>query len=378
MGAVGYYRAAVRASNPVPLSVVVVTYDSREAVHQSVPALLSELEEGDQLVIVDNASRDGTVDAVRELAPGAVVVQNAGNEGFAAACNAGASAATGELLVFLNPDAVPAAGFGREIRRPLTEDRGWAAWMALVTAGGGEIVNTRGGVVHFTGISWAGGAGEPITAAPDTPAEVAFVSGACFALPRSEWERQGGFSPHYFMYAEDADLSLRLRLEGGRLGIEPQARVDHDYEFRKGAFKWRLLERNRWATVLRTYPAGLLALVAPALLATELGLLAISLAGGWFGQKLLAYGGTLRALPRLVRERREIQARRTISAYEFARHLTPDLSSPYLGRARGLPGLGPALRLYWSLVLALLRALSGSGAGSGSAEGSSDLASRSS
>ncbi len=367
-------------SDPVPLSVVIVTFNSEDAVRETVPALVAQLEPGDELIVVDNASQDGTLAAVRSLAPEAVVVENAANEGFASACNAGAAVAGGELLVFLNPDAMPAPGFSRAIRLPASRDRGWDAWMGLVTADGGRLVNSRGGIVHFTGISWAGGAGEPVATAPSGPAEVAVVSGACFALPRRTWQRQGGFSLPYFMYAEDLDLSLRLRLDGGRLGIEPGARVDHAYEFRKGGLKWRLLERNRWATVLRTYPAAVLVLVAPALLMTELALVAISLSGGWFGQKLLAWADTVRALPRLLRERRAIQAGRRISAYEFAGGLTPALSSPYLGPARKLPGLGAALRLYWWCVLALLR-VTGSGSGSApasSTEAVSRLASRSS
>jgi GT2 family glycosyltransferase len=210
-------------------------------------------------------------------------------------------------------------------------------------------VNTSGGVVHFTGIAWAG------HAAAGGPREVAFVSGACLAVPRRVWERAGGFSEPYFMYQEDVDLSLRLRLAGGRLGVEPAAVVDHDYAFAKGPAKWRLLERNRWATIVRCYPGGLLLAVAPALLATEIALLVVAAAGGWLPQKLAAAGDTLWALPRLVRERRAVQATRTVSAAQFASWLTPDLGSPFLGRAGRSALLRGALRAYWRLVLAALR-----------------------
>ena len=137
------------------------------------------------------------------------------------------------------------------------------------------------------------------------------------------------------MYHEDVDLSLRLRLRGRRGSASSRRRVvDHDYEFAKGAAKWRLLERNRWATILRCYPGALLALLAPALLATELALLAVAAAGGWLPQKLAARARRVRALPRLLRERRAIQARRAISSAEFARLLTPDLwTSSDLGAA---------------------------------------------
>ena len=336
------------------LSVVIVTHDSAAALRRTLPAVAAQLRDGDELIVVDNASADGTTAAVRELAPAATVIGTGGNPGFGAACNRGADAATGELLLFLNPDNSVAPGFRDAIELPLREGRGWGAWQGLVTDAGGELLNSRGGVVHFTGIAWAGGAGEPRSAAPAGPEEVAFPSGACLAIPRGRWKRTGGFSEPYFLYHEDTDLGLRLRLAGERVGIEPRAVSDHDYEFDKGPGKWRHLERNRWATLIRDYPGKLLALVFPALLATEIALLVAAAAGGWLGPKLQAKLDIGRALPRLLRERRVVQATATVDAATFAGCLTAELDSEFLGaagRSRLLRGL---LRGYWSLVLRLL------------------------
>jgi GT2 family glycosyltransferase len=339
------------------LSVVVVTHNSREAVGRSLPPLAGQLRDDDELIVVDNASADGTLDVVRELAPHAVLVEPGENLGFAAGSNLGAERAAGKLLLFLNPDAVVTPGFRDAIERPLAEDRGWAAWMGLVTAHGGRVINTEGGVVHFTGIAWAGGAGREVDYAAERGrvAEVGFASGACLAVPRAEWEGAGGFAGDFFLYHEDVELSLRLRLAGGRVGIEPTAAVDHEYEFDKGPAKWRYVERNRWATILRTYPAALLALVAPALAATELALVPIAVAGGWGGEKLRAWAELARRLPRLLRERRAIQARRAVTPGEFAAALTAELDSPYLGRVARFAPLRWALRGYWSVVRAVLR-----------------------
>jgi len=352
------------------LSVVIVTHDSAATIAPTMLALSAQLRDGDELIVVDNASSDGTAALARELPPPAIVIETGANLGFAAGCNRGAQAAGGELLCLLNPDAVPAAGWRDAIERPLRDGRGWAAWQGLVTAGGGATINTAGGVVHFTGIAWAGGAGEPLVnrradlpKRPDISVggdpEPGFVSGACLAIPRRAYLDAGGMAEEFFLYHEDVDLSLRLRLAGGRLGVEPAARVDHDYEFAKGRAKWRHLERNRWATLIRTYPAALLALLAPALLATELALLAAAAAQGWLGQKLRAYRDLGPALPRLIGERREIQRARIAGAAGFAQALTAELGSAYLGAASRSRPLALALRGYWALVLFLLGARRG-------------------
>jgi GT2 family glycosyltransferase len=335
------------------LSVLIVAYDSRDDLTKSLPALLAELGCDDELIVVENKPGDGSAEVVRELAPRARIVPMGRNSGFAGGCNAGAAVASGELLVILNPDAVPQPGFGEAIGRPWQERRGWGAWQALVADGEGRRVNSAGNPIHFTGIVWAGGHGRPLSEAP-APRGVAAASGACLAIPLAYWRDVGGFPAEFFMYHEDVDLSVRLRAGGRAVGIEPAAVVAHDYEFGANEQKWFWLERNRLAFLVRNYPASLLALLAPALLATELALLLVSAKSGWGKEKLRANLAFLRWLPRLLRERREVQRQRVIGAGEFAAALTPDLDSDLISPlARSRPAR-LLLRAYWRLVRLLL------------------------
>jgi GT2 family glycosyltransferase len=336
------------------LSAVIVAYDSRDDLTKTLPALLTELGDGDELIVVDNKPGDGSAELVRELAPAAHIVATGGNSGFAGGCNAGAAIASGDLLVILNPDAAPQPGFGEAIRRPWLEGRGWEAWQALIADGSGELINSAGNPIHFTGIVWAGGHGRPLAEAP-AAGEVAAASGACLAIPLASWRRVGGFPAEFFMYHEDVDLSVRLRAAGAAVGIEPSAVVAHDYEFGASSDKWRWLERNRLAFLVRTYPGALLILLAPALLATELALLAVAASGGWGRQKLRANLEFLRWLPRLLRERRVVQRQRAITAGEFADWLTPDLDSELISPLVRSRPARILLRGYWRFVRLLLR-----------------------
>jgi GT2 family glycosyltransferase len=343
-------------SAPAPaLAVVIVTHQSAAHLPATLAALVPQLLDGDELLIVDNASTDDTPAVARQAAARAEVLETGANLGFAGGCNAGAMATKAPLLLFLNPDAKPDAGCLAALRAAADDHPGWGAWQALVTLADGEHVNTSGGIVHFLGFGWAGECGRPVVAGADR--EVGFASGAALTVRRAAWEQVDGFDPAYFMYSEDLDLSLRLRLAGYGVGIARDAVVAHDYEFDKGPRKWRLLERNRWRTLLADYPTGLLLALAPALLAAEIALLLIAARGGWLREKLRAHADVVVALPGLLRRRTRVQRLRRTSTAAFAAGLTADLDSPYLPTMSGPLAPAAALqRAYWRATRQLMGA----------------------
>ena len=336
------------------IAVVIVTFNNAGHIGATLRALDDQLEEGDELVVVDNASHDGTAEVARAESGRARVIEQGANRGFADGCHAGAAASSAPLLLFLNPDAEPTPGCLAALRSVAAERPEWGAWQALVTMQGGAAINSAGNVAHFLGMGWAGRCGRPVTEAPARPEAVSFASGAALMVRRDAWEALGGFERRYFMYGEDLDLCLRLRLSGWSVGIAPAAQVEHDYEFSKGGRKWYLLERNRWWTVVGVYPASLLFLLAPALLAAELALLAVAFRGSWLRHKLHAQFTVARELPLMLARRRDVQALGGVPAREFARVLTAELDSPHLGPLAQVAPLAALQRAYWAVALRLL------------------------
>lgn len=343
------------ATGPEPLAVIVVAHQSAEHLRPLLAALQPQLRQVDELVIVDNASTDGTPEVARSLGPAVRVIETGENLGFAGGCHAGADATRAPLLLFLNPDSEPQPDCLQRMREASFAHPNWGAWQAAVMLEG-ERVNTSGGVVHYLGIGWAGDCERPASALPARDREIAFPSGAAMVVRRSAWNQLDGLDREYFMYGEDLDLGLRLWLAGQRVGLVPGARVLHSYEFDKGTSKWFWLERNRWRTVLSVYPGALLALTLPALMTAELGLLAIAARQGWLTAKLRAQAATIAGLRRTLARRRAVQRTRRIGANEFACRLTSSLDSPYLAGAE-TPLLRVPQALYWRIVRQILSLL---------------------
>lgn len=336
------------------LAVVVVTHNSADSIATLLRELGDQLRPDDELVVVDNASSDGTAELARSLGPLVRVIESPGNVGFGAGCQVGAHATEAPLLFFINPDCRLTPGCLDHLRAAAAEKPEWGAWQATVLLPDGRI-NTDGGVVHYIGIGWAGDCGKPVEVMAAREHEIGFPSGAALVIRRPMWDQVGGLDPSYFMYSEDLDLGLRLWLAGSAVGVVPQARVIHSYEFDKGAQKWFWLERNRWRTLLSVYPRALLFVLAPMLIATELVLLVVAARDGWLTSKLRAQAALLRSLPEIARRRRSVQATQRVGVAAFSSHLTSSLDSEYLSLANK-PWAVALQAAYWRAAQWALRA----------------------
>jgi GT2 family glycosyltransferase len=308
--------------------------------------LLDSLD-ADEVIVVDNgggpeidaaAARDG----VRVLSPGR-------NLGFAGGCNEGARNATGDALVFLNPDTVLAPGALAGLVAPL-EDRGIGIVSArLRLLEQPELLNSAGNEVHVTGIAWAGLFGQPASAVGELR-DVAFPTGAAMAIRRELFEELGGFTEELFMYQEDLVLGWRVRLRGLRVVVSPDADVYHDYEFGRNPGKHYLLERNRLVFVLSSYSARLLLLLSPVLVSTEAAMLGLALKEGWARDKIAGWGWLLRNAGWLRRNRRETQELRRVRDRELARFLSPVIAPAMIPVPSPVRAINPLVAKYWSLV----------------------------
>ena len=154
----------------------------------------------------------------------------------------------------------------------------------------------------------------------------------------------GGFEADYFLYYEDTDISIRLRLLGYGLGLVPTAHIQHDYDFGKGSHKWFYIERNRYVFMLICWPLSVLLVLSPLLIVNELGLWAVSVIQRRFWSKVRASFSLLPMLPWIATKRRTAQKSRKISSADFMKLLEPRVDTPLLG---SMPAFINALFVYY-------------------------------
>jgi GT2 family glycosyltransferase len=271
------------------------------------------------------------------------------NLGFAGAANLGAEDGRGEVFVFLNPDTVVSPGAVAQLARTLEDPAIGIAMARLRLLGEPEKLNSSGVEVHVTGIGWAGGYGQPadsVSELRDVPAP----SGTAMAVRAETFRELGGFADELFMYLEDLELGWRARLAGYRVVVDPGADVFHDYEYGRNPRKSYLLERNRLVFCLSAYSARMLVLLAPVLLATELGMIALSLRQGWLRDKVAGWGWLLRHPGLVARRRRQTQRLRRVPDRELADQLTPVFSPAMVPLPAPLRLANPVVSRYWSLA----------------------------
>ncbi len=308
--------------NRPPTSVIIPTWNALRYLPACLAALQAQLGPDDEIVLVDNASRDRAAAWARRYAPSVRLVELPHNQGFAGGTNAGIAAAHGALLLLCNDDALVEPGCVAALWAALQRNpEAGAAAGVLTFSRRPHLVASAGIRMQRDGVATDLWLGHSVTALPAAPVEIFGASGGLALLRRELIDDIGPFAAEFFNYLEDADLAWRARLRGWSCVLAPNARARHVYSASSGQgspFKQRLLGRNRLRMLLRCLPSPLLLACLPAIVRYD----ALALAyAALRGQPAIATGRmeVLAELPHLLAQRRAIQARRSVPVGSLAR-----------------------------------------------------------
>ena len=206
---------SARDANRPLVSLVVVTYNAETLL----PTFFSQLDrtryEPYEVIVVDNASGDGTVAYLQANRPSVTVLANPVMRGYARACNEAAGLACGGLLVFMNPDVYVTA-----------------EWLDILVQHVNE--NPAVGIIS----PQAHPPGKAFASSSVPLEEIAAVPGCAMMVRRAAWDDLGGFDPEFQLYWEDTELCWRAWLLGWRVAGDLQAHVVHDESSAGGGQRW--------------------------------------------------------------------------------------------------------------------------------------------
>ncbi len=202
------------------ISAILVTYNSRSVLEGCLRSLQAQEGIRMEILVVDNASEDGTADWIGGSFPEIGLRRNPHNVGFGKACNQGMREARGEVLLFVNPDLrFPEPNAVARLVAALRADRSLGAvGPALYAEGGARQPSTAR---EYPNQRWTRGELGVL------PGDLAALLGACLALRAETAAEIGGFDEDFFLYGEDQDLCLRVRRLGLRLSCLSEVRAFH-------------------------------------------------------------------------------------------------------------------------------------------------------
>jgi len=217
------------------VTVIIPAWNGADTLAACLSSVFSSKYQNMDVIVVDNASTDGTLSLLSQSFPNARVIRNRENLGPGGAFKQATSLSAGDYLLWLNQDVVlDPEWISKVVNAFQTNPRLGMASSIVVYSEPRDTVWSAGGCIDgFTGLAWDFGKGEQITAASPL-AEPDYVAGCASILSRRALDEIGGVDANYFLYFEDADLGLRLKAAGYELVILAAPWVIHNGLHKKG------------------------------------------------------------------------------------------------------------------------------------------------
>lgn len=314
-----------------------------------------------KVYIIDNASTPESLTYLKNIYPEATILARedgnysaANNLGFKQAREDGA-----EYLVTVNMDTEMAPNWLLELVRALDEnlEAGIAQSKILLFPKTAEEkkqpkINSLGNVIHFLGFGFTSGYGEPDREILGFPEISGYASGCSFIIRSEIIDTIGGYNEEFYMYHDDMEITLKVKLAGYKVILAPRSVIFHKYEFSRSTRMVYFMERNRYLTLLIFYPGYLMFFVALPGVIMDLGMMFFSIIKGWYKEELKIYAYFCRArnYDKIIQERTKIKLFKTKSFSSLAKNFSgkiefSEISNPILKYL-----VNPLLNVYWQVV----------------------------
>lgn len=299
----------------VQFSIIIPNYNGMHFLHPCLDSILNQDYTDYEIIVVDNASDDGSADFILNNYPQVKTLNNSYNRGYAGGCNDGYRISTGDYILMLNSDTILESSCLYELDLAIHEYPLCGMYAPKILYPDGRI-NAAGSESSICGSSWERGKGEPDVGQYDQPCEVFGPYGAAALFSKDLLEITNGFDEDFFLFVEETDLTFRARLAGYSCRYVPRAVVVHYHGGTAGRVSdiaLYYLHRNSVWYVVKNYPLSLLFFSMPLFISRNLIIILYYILIGRGKIILLAKYDALRRFPMFINKRkREYYKRRQV------------------------------------------------------------------
>ncbi len=243
-------------------SVIIVNYNGRHLLKDCLDSLREQSYKDFEVIVVDNASQDGSVEFIKTDYPEVAVIECDRNLGYGGGNNRGLSVAKGEFIVFLNNDTKADRHWLLHlVKAAKSSDSIGMCASKILNFDNPKIIDNTGLIIYPDGIARGRGRLQEDRGQFDEKRDVFFPSGCAGLYRKKMLDEVGWFDEDFFLYMDDVDIGLRGRLAGWRAVFVPEAVVYHKYSATTSPYsplKAYLVERNRIWVVLKYYPVDMI------------------------------------------------------------------------------------------------------------------------
>ena len=306
--------------NPL-VSIIVLNYNAGDLLADCVKSLYDTNYNNYEIIVVDNASKDGSQKKCKERFDQIKLIENKENLGYCDGNNVGIKQATGEFIVILNPDTLIEPNWLTELVSAYKKHGEGLYQPKIISLYEENILQSTGNMIHIFGFGFARDKGVPDSSQRKDVEQIGYASGTCLFTSQSVLKKVGLFDPFLFLYHDDLDLGWRAAQLGIKSYYVPLSVIYHaeSYSLKWSSKKFYWLERNRKYCLMTHYSKDTYKKIRPYLLQVELMIWLFYLSKGFLGTKIKADFEIRRNKEQIRRRYQELESKKIVSDSELIR-----------------------------------------------------------
>ena len=315
--------------NPL-VSIIVLNYNAGDLLADCVKSLYDTNYNNYEIIVVDNASKDGSQKKCKERFDQIKLIENKENLGYCDGNNVGIKQATGEFIVILNPDTLIEPNWLTELVSAYKKHGEGLYQPKIISLYEENILQSTGNMIHIFGFGFARDKGVPDSSQRKDVEQIGYASGTCLFTSQSVLKKVGDFDPFLFLYHDDLDLGWRAAQLGIKSYYVPLSLIYHaeSYSLKWSSKKFFWLERNRRYCLFTHYSADTYKKIRTYLWLVEIMVWIFYISKGFVGAKIKAEKDIRKNKKYILQKQQELENKKIIPDKELIKSFPDEIFVP--------------------------------------------------